>query len=471
MSLLMQALKKAERAKQSGLSDEELAKPSPAHDDALGLTPQAPAAAASAPVKASAMALSLEPTETLPLSLSSITDPHHPPIAAPQILTLDLPPPPRDEPPVEALGFVPEPPPAPKAADQPSPAEPARSRVNAPPRPRSEPAARPKPAAAPRPPINARTVRIAALLGMTLLVVLVFGYIYWKQVYGPGSSRNLPMVPMPGQNNPPASANALVVAPPPDTTAAPDAAASVPASPLFANAPATPAPAPQMAPVATTAPPSAPAPETLAPIAAPPTEAIRVVRSATPEQVNPTLTGAYGALRAGDLAAARSQYSAVLQQDANNRDALLGMAAIAVRERQEAQAQALYLRLLELDPNDNDATAGLIGLGKGDPGQAESRLRKLLQQSPEAAPLLFSLGNLMAREGRWPEAQELYFRAYTKNPDNADYAFNLAVGLDRLNQGKLALGYYQRALALAQSSGGTLDRAAIARRIGELGGQ
>ncbi len=382
---------------------------------------------------------------------------------------------------MEPLSFAPEPPPAPppppKAAATPPPAEPSRSRVNAAPRPRTEQAPRPKPPAPPRPPIDARTVRIAALLGMTLLVVLVFGYIYWKQVYGPGSSRNLPMVPMPGQNNPPASAPALVVAPPPDTSAAPGAAppASVPTSPLFANAPA--APAPQAAPVAAAPQPSAPAPapapppETLAPIAAAQTDAIRVVRSATPEQVNPTLTGAYGALRSGDLATARSQYAAVLLQDANNRDALLGMAAIAVRERQEAQAQSLYLRLLELDPNDNDATAGLIGLGKGDPNEAESRLRKLLQRSPEAAPLLFSLGNLMAREGRWPEAQELYFRAYTKNPDNADYAFNLAVGLDRLNQGKLALGYYQRALTLAQAGGGTLDRAAIARRVAELGGQ
>ena len=46
----------------------------------------------------------------------------------------------------------------------------------------------------------------------------------------------------------------------------------------------------------------------------------------------------------------------------------------------------------------------------------------------------------------WPDAQQAYFRAYSSVPDNADYAFNLAVGLDRLSQRKLALSYYQRAL-------------------------
>ena len=62
----------------------------------------------------------------------------------------------------------------------------------------------------------------------------------------------------------------------------------------------------------------------------------------------------------------------------------------------------------------------------------------------------FALGNLFARQGRWPEAQQSYFRAFSAMPENADYAFNLGVGLDRMNQPRLAQTYYRRALELAQ---------------------
>ena len=84
--------------------------------------------------------------------------------------------------------------------------------------------------------------------------------------------------------------------------------------------------------------------------------------------------------------------------------------------------------------------------------------------------MLFALGNLYAQQGRWPEAQQTYFRAYTAAPDNADYAYNLAIGLDRLNQGKLALTYYQRALALGQDKPAGFDRTALRQRMHELSG-
>ena len=81
----------------------------------------------------------------------------------------------------------------------------------------------------------------------------------------------------------------------------------------------------------------------------------------------------------------------------------------------------------------------------------------------------FALGNLYARQGRWPEAQQSYFRAFTAAPTNPDYAFNLAVGLDRLNQGRLAQNYYQRALALAQAAPAGFDPNAVRKRLQELG--
>ena len=82
--------------------------------------------------------------------------------------------------------------------------------------------------------------------------------------------------------------------------------------------------------------------------------------------------------------------------------------------------------------------------------------------------MLFALGNLYAQQGRWSDAQQVYFRAVGAAPDNPDYVYNLAIGLDRLNQGKLALGYYQRALALAQDKAVGFDRNALRKRMHEL---
>ncbi|KAB8056662.1 tetratricopeptide repeat protein, partial [Janthinobacterium sp. FT14W] len=72
MSLLMQALKKAERAKQNSLSDEELEKPSEAYDQVLELAPAdaipppRPVPAAAPPPVQAASTLSLEPLSDAP---------------------------------------------------------------------------------------------------------------------------------------------------------------------------------------------------------------------------------------------------------------------------------------------------------------------------------------------------------------------------------------------------------------------
>ncbi|MFB9245162.1 tetratricopeptide repeat protein [Massilia antarctica] len=447
MSLLMQALKKAERAKQNHVPDEELAKPSEAYDEVLALAPHEEATAAEP--------LSLSPLEAGPAEA-------------------------RAEP---SIGFVPEPPPR-MAVPDPQAAPPRRAR-NAPPPPPPRVKAQKRAMAR----MDARTIRIAVLGSIALLIAAVFGYIYWHAVYGPGSSRNLPMVPMPGQNQPAvpdpgAAAPGIAV-----VAAQPGADAPIqPAQPVQAEA--APAPAPAPAPAQSSrdqippdeamriaqlqqqsAPHAMPRPARRAPAADADSSGIRVARSSKPEQVNPSLQSGFTAYNNGDLPSARQSYQSVLRQDPNNRDALLGMAALAARDNQAEQAAGIYARLLDLDPNDTDALAGLTSVRQGDPSQSEGRLRRVVERNPESGPLLFALGNLYARQGRWPEAQQHYFRAYSANPNNADYAFNLAIGLDRLNQGKLALSYYQRALELAPRGAVNFDSNAAATRARELGGQ
>lgn len=192
---------------------------------------------------------------------------------------------------------------------------------------------------------------------------------------------------------------------------------------------------------------------------------VRFVRSAAASEVAPALQRGYAALQAGDLASARRQYDLALLQDPNSRDALLGSAVVALREHDGKQASGNYLRLLELDPNDPEALAGLSGLHPGDLQANELRLRGLARQHADSGPVQFALGNLYARQGRWPEAQQSYFRAFSAMPDNADYAFNLGVGLDRMNQPRLAQTYYRRALELAQASPPGFDTDAVRQRL------
>jgi len=82
--------------------------------------------------------------------------------------------------------------------------------------------------------------------------------------------------------------------------------------------------------------------------------------------------------------------------------------------------------------------------------------------------LNFTLGNQLAQQGRWAEAQQEFFKAFAAEPDNADFAYNLAVSLDHLRQPKLALEYYQRAIALAKARGARFDLGAAEGRVTQL---
>jgi len=186
--------------------------------------------------------------------------------------------------------------------------------------------------------------------------------------------------------------------------------------------------------------------------------------------VDPAVLAAYEAFNRGEDAAAQQQYRQLLQHDVRNVDALFGMAAIAQRQGRDADAVGWYQALLAIEPRNMGAQSALLNLQPGSDDVASgSRIKSMLLQQPESASLHAALGNVYAAQNQWTDAQQAYFNASQFAPDNADYAFNLAISLDQLGKSKLALQQYQRSLYLLNSSAASSpDRAQLEARIQAL---
>lgn len=185
-------------------------------------------------------------------------------------------------------------------------------------------------------------------------------------------------------------------------------------------------------------------------------------------QINPDLTLAYHHLQRKSWDSAYQAYQKVLLKEPHNLDALLALTAIAQAQGHNSDAASYRQQALVSNPLDANVQAALLGAGGGNPEYSESRLKTLLGQHSQSATLNFVLGNLYARQKRWPEAQEAYFNASAVDRDNPDYLFNLAVSLDQMGQSKLASDHYQQALVAAQLRPAAFAPRQIEQRISEL---
>jgi tetratricopeptide (TPR) repeat protein len=360
--------------------------------------------------------------------------------------------------------------PAPQAVAQPRPQPPPRADVQA----AERTAARKVFEAKFREP-NPRLPFFITLGALGVFAIGTVAY-FWIQLRPPAPLVNLNPKPPTGQAQvaeaPPPAAPVLTAAPAPQSgiPGLPSASA-IPAPQASAPQASAPKPAPRPAARELEAPLLKPQPRTVAPAPRAPTATeteISATRAAP--QVHPKVGSAYAAYLAGDLPTARADYQQALREEPSNRDALLGLAALDVRAGRFDAADAAYRRLLQADPRDAHAHAGLIALraGRVDPVAAESRVKIMLAENPGAHVLNFTLGNQFAQQGRWAEAQQEYFKAYAAEPDNPDFAYNLAVSLDQLRQPTLALQYYERAIALAKTRGASFDTAAAQKRAAQL---
>lgn len=307
------------------------------------------------------------------------------------------------------------------------------------------------------------------IAALTLAATAAVGIHFWMQLRPAAGIRvaaSPPLASTPARAEIP---TALPVVPPVASPAAgtPVAAAELPAASLGARPDGAPRKEPTTGKVSRDDTPPAVAARSSPSVVAAPAE-IRLARSVD-RTAPPVAAEGYEAFRTGNLAAARIAYERSLRSDPRNVDAMLGLATVALREDRVEDAEAGYLRILEIDPRNAEAHAALVGLRQaGDPVMAESRIKSLLAQQPNMPVLHFALGNLYARQLRWSEAQQAYFKALTADGDNPDYLFNMAVSLDQLHQPRLAGDYYSRALKAAEGRHAAFDRSVAARRLGEL---
>lgn len=196
---------------------------------------------------------------------------------------------------------------------------------------------------------------------------------------------------------------------------------------------------------------------------------IEIHKTDRPVKIPPKLQQAYRAYRQQDYPTAEQLYREVLKSYPSNRDAMLGLAAIAVHQGDRQVAGSYYRRLLQSNPADKTALLGLQSLSPGQYSLEDgSKIKFWLQSDADNAQLHAALGNQYASTGQWKEAQQAYFDAHHSEPANADYAFNLAVSLDQLGLRKQALDYYRQARNLAENGGSLFSLPQLDRRIQQL---
>ncbi len=293
------------------------------------------------------------------------------------------------------------------------------------------------------------------------LVLGTAGGIYvWMEIQPPKAAQYRSTSPAVAANTAPAPRPAPPLALPPEIMPAPETQASM-------SHPAPPTESPARTSIVKRAPasPSSRGGQSTPGIQ---TQGIQFQRKTDNDDLYATLMSAYQAYQNGDLATAWQQYREVLIRDAKNRDALLGMAAIAQQQQQDEVAIQYYKQVLVLDPRDPVAQAGMSSFSTSDSSVRESRLKLSLAQTPQSAALHFALGRLYTEQSRWGDAQQAYFNAFKIEPANAQFAFNLATCLDHLGQRKIAAQYYRQALKLDNKGNAGFDRVQIEQRLNQL---
>ena len=159
-----------------------------------------------------------------------------------------------------------------------------------------------------------------------------------------------------------------------------------------------------------------------------------VQRAEVRDPISEGLQRGWMAYQKQDYESSKHEYKKVLNDEPNNHDALLGVAAVSLQQGDVETAKDIYLKLLERDPRDPHAHAGLANIAQNSGADlSETRLKQLIEFRPD------------------------------------DYAYNLAVSLDQLGKHKEARAYYENSLKLATGKNISFSQDAVKSRLVYLG--
>lgn len=184
----------------------------------------------------------------------------------------------------------------------------------------------------------------------------------------------------------------------------------------------------------------------------------RITRGQLAAAVDADILRGYKALQQNQFGQAREAYSQALGRSPTQRDALLGIAYAHHALGSTEQALSTLRRLVELYPRDSNAISAIYLISGGDIQAEETRFKQLLERSEHPAALHYTLGVLYYDQSRFGEAERAFSRAAAIEPDQPDYAYNLALSLDRLGRAREAARQYVVALNLANQKNAVFSR-------------
>ncbi len=294
------------------------------------------------------------------------------------------------------------------------------------------------------------------LSGFVTILTIVGGYYLWRSDRSiiPATTHSATLIDTPSSE--PHSKPVIETLPTPSATAV---AAKTPALPV------APIPAPTARPNVETV----SATDTPGVAVTQPVQRIEIHKSRKIHTVHPLIQKAYRAYQQRNYVEAQQLYRKALKRYPDNRDAALGLAAIAIHQGNRQVARYYYQRVLKANPADKTAQIALSSLNSSRNNlQETSQLKYWLQDDRNNAQLHFALGNRYASAGQWKEAQQAYFDAQRIDPGNPDYAFNLAISLDQLGLPEQALKYYLNARQQADKSTALFSVQQLDKRIRQL---
>jgi len=206
---------------------------------------------------------------------------------------------------------------------------------------------------------------------------------------------------------------------------------------------------------------------------------ITITRSTDTQSIRPLAERAALLISARQYPQAAELLQQILGMQPSNLQALMLYGSLELNAGNLGNASALFSRVIAIDPGNVSARVGFLKSIPGMPtAELITELNRLLQTARNNHLLAFELGRAYSSESRWTEATrsfrsalELVRSSNTNNQVIPEYAFNLAVSLDRSGDRTQAVRYYNEALDSAGLQATAFDPAVVRARVSVLSGR